>query len=102
MNGKDLGFGSDGVADVHRSSELPVLTQKHRSRSRHVHRDQRVQQPGGEPALYDKPAELRARGERGIEMQRVARSPEMSANWLTCSAVSVRLREARWPTVIDM
>jgi len=38
----------------------------------HTWLNERVQQAGGEPALHDEPAELRARGERGIEMQRVA------------------------------
>jgi len=30
-----------------------------------------MEKPGREPALHDEPAELRARGKRRIEMQRV-------------------------------
>lgn len=71
MDRDDLCFGSDGVADVDGRGELPVLTQKHRAGSRQVRRHQRMDQPRGEPTLHDEPPELRARGERRVEMQRV-------------------------------
>ena len=60
-----------------------------------------MEKPGGEPTLHDEPPELRPRSERRVEVQRVmvARNIREFAAW---SAVSVRLREERWPTAIDM
>ena len=50
--------------DEHRCRELPVLAEKHATRPRQVRGHQRVQKAGGETALHDESAELRARRER--------------------------------------
>src|SRR5215831_6868612 len=63
MHRDNFGLRRDGVADEDRRRELPVLTEKHRAGTRHVHRDQRVQQPSGQSTLYDEPTKLCGRGE---------------------------------------
>ena len=67
----DLGFRGDRVADVNGRREFPVLAQEHRTRSGHVHGDQRVDQARRQPTLHDKTAEFRPGGERLVEMQRI-------------------------------
>jgi hypothetical protein len=67
----DLCFGRNRVVDVNRRGELPVLTEKHRARSRHVHGDERMQEARGQATLHDETTELRAGGKRRVEVQRV-------------------------------
>ena len=64
-------MGGNRVADVDRRRELPLLAQEHRAGPGEVHRHERVEEPGREPALDDEPSEAGARREVGVEVQRV-------------------------------
>ena len=63
--------GADRVADVDRRGERPLLPHEDRAGAGQVHRHQRVEQACGDAALRDQPAEAGARGEGGVEVQRV-------------------------------
>lgn len=68
---QDFDKSGDRVSDEYRRREVPVLTQKHRSRSRQVHGDEGVQQPSGESALYHRALEG-GRGDKSVvEVQRI-------------------------------
>ena len=67
----DLAVRRDGVADVDRRGELPVLAQEHGARPGQVHGRERMKEAGREATLHDQAPEPGARGKGGIEVEGV-------------------------------
>ena len=53
MDLQDLCFSGYGISYEYRCGELPVLVQEYGAGARHIHRDQRIQEPRGQAALDD-------------------------------------------------
>ena len=61
----------NGISNVDRGGKPPVLAQKDGAGARNVHRHQRVQEAGRQPALHDQPTKPGLPRERLIEMKRI-------------------------------
>ncbi len=67
-----LGLRRHGVADVDRCGVVPLLVEEDAARTGQPLGDERIEQPGGEPALHHQAPDASARGELPVEVERVA------------------------------
>ena len=86
VHGDDLGVGGDHVARASQGAEVPVHVQEHASGTRKVLGDERVEQPGRDPALDDDPAETAGGCDVRVVVPSRLRSPVIAVNRTMSSA----------------